>query len=256
MEQNKTLSTKNVLTIIFFGAIAMLLALGISFWQTPKYKSSIKLLTVFNQTNIDAYTASKTANYITSVLGEVIYSDSFIESVMKSGNIDDNLGYGSENRQKNWKKKVKTSVLENKGIIIVETYSDNKSETVKLAEVIGNTLVSQHGNYDGAADRVELKMIDMPTSYEKWSMIKILQDTGMGFIAGLLFGLTFIVIFPNHKLFDFKKKQFVAIPGYQPNYNYNQFNNQAATQNSYSSQSNNPWLSGYNPESDGDKGQQ
>jgi capsular polysaccharide biosynthesis protein len=251
MEQNKTLSSKNILTITLFGVIAMLVALGISLWQTPKYKSSIKLLTVFNQTNIDVYTASKTANYITGVLGEVIYSDTFIESVIRSGSIEDNLGYGSENRQKNWKRTVKTTILENKGIIIIETYSDKKIDAIKLAEAVGNTIIKEHCKYDGSADRVSLKMIDNPTSYDKWSTFKIMRDTAMGLVAGLLFGLTFIVIFPGHRLFEFKRKQYVAIPGGTPtdvygqpyNYNPNENYNQAPT--GHTPQSNSPWLAGH-----------
>lgn len=253
MERDKMLNAKNILTIAFFGVLLMLLALGVSLWQTPKYKSSVKLLTVFNQSNIDVYTASKTANYITGVLGEVIYSNAFIDSVMRSDNIEDNLGYGSENRQRAWKKSVKTTILENKGIIIIETYSSKKSDAIRLAEEVGNTLIREHGNYDGSADRVSLKMIDTPSSYDSWAIFKVMRDTAMGLIAGLLIGLTFIIIFPNHRLFDFKKKYYVAIPeAHENNFNlsasqvYNNYEGGKTnpTHSGYVPQSNNPWLNG------------
>ncbi len=256
MEKNTNKNIKNFLTVGFFGALIMLLALSISLWQTPKYKSSIKLLTVFNQTNIDAYTASKTANYITNVLGEVIYSNAFINSVMKSENIEDNLGYGNENRLKAWKKSVKTTILENKGIIIIETYSEKKTDAIKLAEVIGDTLIKEHGNYDGSADRVSLKMLDNPSVYDSWALFKIIRDTLLGLIAGLLIGLTFVIIFPNHRLFDFRKKYYETIPELHANnfyssdsqiynayHNYESINNSSSNPE-YKPQRNNPWLSG------------
>lgn len=251
MEQSKLFNSKNILTITFLGVLLMLVTLGISLWQTPKYKSSIKLLAVFNQSNIDVYTASKTANYITGVLGEVIYSNAFINSVMRSGNVEDNLGYGNENRQKAWKKSVKTTILENKGIIIIETYANKKSEAIKLSEEVGSILVRDHGNYDGSADRVNLKIIDTPSSYDDWAILKIIRDMIMGLTAGLLIGLTFVIIFPNHRIFDFKKNYYVAMPEAQNNPNPSTtqtYNNQGIEKNNqthtnYVPQSNNPWLS-------------
>jgi len=254
MESNKILSTKNIFAIIFFAIMVMVLAAVISLWQTPKYKASAKLLTVFNQTNVDPYTASKTANYITGILGEVIYSDSFINSVMKSGTIEDTLGYGSENRQKKWKKMVETKILDNRGIIIVDAYGDNKYTTARLAEAIGNTLISQHGLYDGSSDSISIKMIDSPTIYEQWSMFKILRDILLGFLAGLLLGLTFVVIFPNHRLFVFQSRSTyqpnkpVDQPQKYQNYPIYQKPAQETTQPTYTPHSDNEWLKGYYPD--------
>lgn len=207
MSNNKLNSPKNILTVGFISLLVALAAFSFSLWQTPSYKSTVKLLAVFNQSSIDTFTASKTANYITGILGEVIYSDSFIDSVYSSnGNLADNLGQGSEKRQKSWKKIVKTQILDNRGIVIIDVYGDDKTQTNLLASSIGSVIVSQHGTYDGSQDRVAIKMIDTPSVYESWSSAKIISDTGLGFLAGLLIGFTLIVIFPNHKLFEFKKK--------------------------------------------------
>jgi len=212
MSSNKFTSLKNLLTVGFIALLIALAAFSFSLWQTPNYKSTVKLLAVFNQSSIDTYTASKTANYITGIMGEVIYSDSFINSVYKSdSNLADNLGQGSEARQKNWKKIVKTQILDNRGIIIIDAYGNDKNQTSELASAIGSVIVSQHGLYDGSQDRVAIRMIDIPSVYESWSTTKILSDTGLGLIAGLLIGFTLIVIFPNHKLFEFKKRNQILI---------------------------------------------
>ncbi len=221
MTTNSLVNLKNFLTIIFIALLLALAAFSFSLWQTPSYKSTIKLLAVFNQSDIDTYTASKTANYITGIMNEVIYSDSFINSVYKNdGNLIDNLGQGSEIRQKNWGKTVKTQVLDSKGIMIIDVYGNDKSQTNLLASNIGEIIINQHGLYDGSQNRVNIKMIDVPSIYESWSGNKILTDTGLGFLAGILIGFTLIVIFPGHKLFDFKKKNrirpnFPAAKNYQ-----------------------------------------
>ena len=199
---------KNFLTVGFLTVLLTLVAFSISLWQTPHYKATAKLITVFNQDNIDTYTASKTANYITGVLGEVIYSDSFVNSVLKSEpNLINNLGNNSETRQKNWSKMVKVKILENKGVIIIDTYGDNKYQTNLLASAVAYTIINQHGLYDGSQDRVAIKIIDNPTIYEKWTATKIFRDTLIGFLAGLLLGFTLIVIFPNHRLFETSTKR-------------------------------------------------
>lgn len=271
MNSNKLSSAKNILTVGFIGLLMALSAFSFSLWQTPQYKSTVKVLAVFNQSNIDTYTASKTANYITGIMGEVIYSDSFIDSVYKNdNNLIDTLGQGSEMRQKNWSKLVKTQILENRGIIIVDVYGEDKAQTNLLASAIGSIIVNQHGLYDGSQDRVAIRMIDTPSIYENWSSAKIISDAGLGLIAGLLIGLTLIIIFPNHKLFVFKRKEQVlfeaplsakpestdsrenepAVPASQP----------IAYDNAHDSQTDNaptkapnPWLDQYYEENFNDK---
>lgn len=212
MNSNKLATPRNALTVGFIGLLIALAAFSFSYLQTPNYKSTVKLLAVFNQSSIDTYTASKTANYITGILGEVIYSDSFIDSVYRSeSNLADNLGRGSEARQKAWKKIVKTQILDNRGIISIDVYGNDKNQTNLLASAIGSTIVGQHGLYDGSQDRVAIRMIDTPSVYESWSAAKIMSDTGLGLIAGLLAGLALIVIFPNHKLFESSQKK-VSLP--------------------------------------------
>jgi capsular polysaccharide biosynthesis protein len=253
---SKLFSLKNFLTIITLSILIGVASFSFSFWQTPKYKSTVKLLTVFNQNNIDTYTASKTANYITGILAEVIYSDSFINSIY-NGNAEliDDLGYGSEKRQKNWNEKVKTKTLENKGILIIDAFGNDKNQTRLLATAIGETIASQHGLYDGSADRVTIKIIDTPSILESWSTTKIARDTAIGFLAGLILAFTFIVIFPNHQLFEFnsKKKYYQNLyttPGRQTETAMNQapeINSQTSAyyQNEATRKTDNPWLEKY-----------
>ncbi len=200
-------SAQNILTVACFGLLIALLAFSASLWLTPRYKSTIKLLAINSDANIDTFTASKTANYITGILGEVIYSDSFISGVFSSEpNLIDNLGQNSEQRQKKWNKAVKTTIQDNTGIIIIDAYGDDKYQTALLASTIGGSIVKNHSQYDGSDQRINIKIIDSPSIYETWSIKQIAQDTALGFIAGLLFGFTLIMIFPGHRLFESKKR--------------------------------------------------
>lgn len=209
MSKDNLLRSKNILTIIFVALFLGILAFSISLWQTPRYKASVRLLAVFNQTDIDTYTASKTANYITGILSEVIYSDSFIDSVYKSNSkLINNLGSNKEKSQKIWKRQLKTKTIDNKGIIIIDAYGENRYQTHLLVATVSQTIINQHGIYDGSADRVTIKMIDAPTIYDSWSLTKIITNSLIGILAGLFIGFTFVIIFPEHRLFEFKPKKY------------------------------------------------
>lgn len=200
---NIIFNAKNVKTIAFIALIAVILALGLSFIQTPKYKSSTKLLVVFNQDNMDVYTAAQTANYIASVLSEVVYSNSFIDNVFKSNfGLNDNFGLDQENRLKSWKKMVKVKTRENKGIILIDVFHQDKNQATQFAQAISSTLIAKHNLYHGSGEKVALKIIDEPITSQHWAQPKIIQNTLLGLIAGLILGFTFIVIFPEQKLIE------------------------------------------------------
>lgn len=202
MNSHSVFSFKNITTIILFGLLVMIVTLGITASQTPHYKSSAKLLVIFNQDTMDTYTASRTSNYITSILSEVIYSDSFMTNVFSSNSdLQDNLGYSQEVRQSNWKKIVKVTTQENKGIIMIDTFGNDRKQTNELAETVTNVLIEKHGLYDGSDDHVIIKAIDQPSIYLNWASTKIIRDTVIGFFAGILIGLTFVILLPGQMLY-------------------------------------------------------
>jgi len=204
MESEKIFSVKNLKTAIIIAIIVAILSLAVSLWQTPKYEASVKMLVVFNQSNIDPYTASRTADYISNVLGEVIYSNSFVDQIFKSNfALKDELGTGQETRAKNWQKMVRVKIKENKGVMTVSVFNPDRDQANKFAEAITYTLITKHQLYHGFGDKVVLKIIDNPTASNQIAEPKILNNTGIGFLAGLVIGLTLIVIFPEQKLFEF-----------------------------------------------------
>jgi capsular polysaccharide biosynthesis protein len=178
------------------------ITLGTSIFITPKYKATSKLIVVFNQGNIDAYTASKNSSYITSILAEVVYSNSFIGDVLTNNyNLKDNLGMTNEARQKSWKKMIKISTLDAQGIIIVDSYNNDKYQAYQFAQSVSAVLMSSHGQYDGFGDKVIIKQIDNSSLSDNWYPLQIIKNTILGFLAGLFLGITFIVIFPQQQIF-------------------------------------------------------
>lgn len=226
MEENNIFNSKNVKTIIVFGLIFAILALTISLIQPPKFKSSSKLLVVVNQDSIDSYTASRTADYISNILSEVVYSNSFIDNVIKSQfNIEDDFGITPEQRIKNWEKRINIKTKENQGIIFIEAFHTNKDQAHQLAQAVSYTLITKHEGYHGMGSRVSVKMIDSPMLPKQKDQPKIWLNTILGLAAGLIFSLTFVIIFPEQKLYrifvwrGFRDDEMMTL---ESHHNYNQ----------------------------------
>jgi capsular polysaccharide biosynthesis protein len=204
MNPENIFNSKNVKTILFITAIVVILGLVISLIQTPKYKSSAKLLVIFSQDNMNPYTSAQTSNYIAGILEEVVYSDSFINAVFKTNfDLENDLGFNQEEKMKSWQKMVKPRLQENKGIITIDVYHNDHEQANNFAQAISYTMITNHSVYHGSGDSVVVKMIGTPNASEKWDQPNIPQNLMLSLIAGVFISLTFIIIFPQQELVNF-----------------------------------------------------
>ncbi len=206
MDSENIFNAKNLKTAALIATIGLIIALTISLIQTPKYKASAKLLVIFNQENMDIYTASQTSNYLSEVLSEVVYSNSFIKNVFESKfNLNDNLSQERTERLKSWRKMVRVKSRQNKGIIIIDVFHHDRNQAGEFAQAISYVLVTKHKLYHGSGDKVALKIIDSPSASQHWAHPRTLQNGLIGLFAGIIVGLTFIVIFPDQQLLKWLK---------------------------------------------------
>lgn len=203
MNENSFLNFRNIKTVIIITLTVTILSLIFSFLQTPKYESSVKLLVFLNQPNMDAYTTAQTSNYLTGVLSEVIYSNSFMGNVYQDNpGLKKDLGNSQEDQKKNWEKTVKVTTQEDRGLIFIDVYHSDRNEAAKLSQAVAYTLINRHAFYHGLGDRVSVKMIDTPVTSEKLAQPKILRNSFLGLGAGLALGLALIIIFPQQRIFS------------------------------------------------------
>ncbi len=201
MQTNPVINAKNLKTVVIITVILVIFSLIMSFMQIPKYESTSKLIVVFNQENIDVYTAAQTSNYIAGILSEVVYSHSFIDAVLASNfDLQDTLGFSQEKRLKNWQKMVKVRIQDNKGIMIIDVLNTDKNQAHQYAQAISYVLITKHAQYHGSGDKVSLKIIDTPVISDKWAQPNIPQNILLGALAGLLIGISLIVVFPEQRL--------------------------------------------------------
>jgi capsular polysaccharide biosynthesis protein len=202
MSEKELFSPKNIKAIFIIALMVFILNLGFNLIQIPKYKSSFKLLVVSGQETNDIYTATQTSDYIAGVLGEVVNSSSFINNVIqREHSLEKELGNDVTRQQENWKKMVRVQSGQNKGMITIDVLNANRTKANVYANAILSTLLSKHETYHGAGEKIALKVIDRPAASEKKVQPKVLQNAFLGLIAGLVLGLSYIVLFPKQNIF-------------------------------------------------------
>ncbi len=181
-------------TIVAIMAIFLVIGAVVIFSQRFKYSSSSQVLVVqeYNRT-VDAYTASKSSEYLSSVLANVITSNSFFTKVKEAGfGIDtDYFGTEAKDEMKTWQETVSAKSLNDSGIIAISVYHPDRAQAEKIVRSINYVLMTQHTAYHGSGDSVKIRLIDQPIT-SKFPVkpnipLTVVLAIGLGFVTSLVY---------------------------------------------------------------------
>jgi capsular polysaccharide biosynthesis protein len=189
-------------------ALIVFLAIAIIFSavQPFKYGSSLTLLTIHSfSENIDPYVASKSNEYLSNLLSQIVYSGSFFAKVKESGfKIDKNYFSGSEKKQiKKWAKTVKAKSIGDTGMITIDVYHSNRAQAEEIARAVAYTLQTTHSQYHGFGNSVEIKIIDEPLTSNYPVKPNLPLNLALAVIFALFFSFCYIYLFPEER-YDFR----------------------------------------------------
>lgn len=164
---------KSFLTILsrkrktVYGVMALFLVLAIALIavQRFKYSAESQLLVVQEYSGVvDAYTASKSSEHLSSVLASVVSSNSFYTKVITTSPSINTAYFGSnpKDQVREWGNTVKAQSINDSGIIAITVYHPDKTEAEKIAGAVNYVLMTQHSAYDGAGEAVKVRLIDQP----------------------------------------------------------------------------------------------
>lgn len=190
-------------TIISIALIFLILVLVVTFIQPLKYRATTKILITQNYgATADAYSVSRSNQFISSVLSQVIYSDLFFEDVLNSGfNIDNNIFSSDINKKKKqWQKMIKPIVINDSGMIVVHTYYQDKYQVGQINQAIAYTLKTKHNIYHGLGNRVNVKIIDKTIVSNFPVKPNVILNVVFGLVIGILLGIGFVYLYPNKKI--------------------------------------------------------
>jgi capsular polysaccharide biosynthesis protein len=188
-------------TIAIIMSIFLSVAILASAVQPFKYGSSLKLLTIntFNET--DPYTVSRSNEHLSNLLSQIVSSNSFFGKVKdSSSNIDASYFNGDSKKQmKKWNKTAKAKGLGDTGMISIDVYHTDPSQATEIARAVAYVLQTDHGQYHGFGDKVQIKMIDEPITSSFPVQPNVLMNLSLAIIFGLLFSLGYIYLFPEER---------------------------------------------------------
>ncbi|MFA4941624.1 MAG: Wzz/FepE/Etk N-terminal domain-containing protein [Patescibacteria group bacterium] len=207
-------------TILSVAFLFFFLSLAITFISPLEYRATTKLLITQNDNSGDAYTLSRSNQFLSSVLSEVVYSSSFFDQVLKAGfNIDQTIFSSDQNKNmKKWRHMVSARSIGDTGMIVIDTYNKDKYQVSQVNQAVAYILQTKNSLYHGLGDKVSVKVIDK-TSVSDWPVKpNIILNAILGVIFGLIIGFCFAYLYPEKKFITKKDKKLASCV--EENYKY------------------------------------
>lgn len=187
---------------LFIIAMSVLLSFGASISMTPQYKSSVRLLVIQRQTaSLDAFSASRSAETVATLLSRIVYSTSFYDRLGDAGyELKNDFSSDPAKRKKEWEKAIVANASTN-GSLEIDVYHPDREGAEAYALAIAHVLVNNGKDYHGGGSSVEIKMVDRPFTTSKPATPHIFQNTILGFFGGMVISISLLLMlyFYNEK---------------------------------------------------------
>jgi len=182
--------------------VTIVFALIVSLVQPFQFSASTKILIIQKQErNLDAYTATKSAERIGKNLVNIIYTSSFYNEVIEANSeIASKFPSDDVKRRKMWEKNIKANVIPETGILEVKVYDVDRQYASQLVRTIAYVLVDKGAEYHGGGTDVEIKIVDDVFISKYPVRPNIIVNLSLAVIIGALLGSAFVVLNEAGKL--------------------------------------------------------
>ena len=179
-----------ILAGLFLGAVSFLFLVT----TQKSFKASADLLVVQNQNGFtDYYALSKSADFLTGVLTESVYSEKFLEEMNNTGKISQQfLPDNKLERLKEWERIVKINRNPGLGIIHVEVFGDSPNQVTEISNAITDVLINRNFLFLGKGQDLDVRVLNGPIWEKNPSIGSIILVAIGGFVIGFLLVLLWI----------------------------------------------------------------
>ena len=196
-------------TIVVIVFLTTALAFSVSAFLPAQYVSEVSILVIQKQTinKVDAFSAAKSAEYLSEILSQVIYSQSFLEDVLTAP-FENKVSFPADISQREllWQKMVETKKINDTGIVDIKVYAPSKREAAAMAQSVAWALSVRGHKYHGGGDWVKIITIDGPATSEMPAKPNLWLNTLLGFILGLFGAGAAVYFLDDFQLIIFQKK--------------------------------------------------
>lgn len=176
--------------------IAVVVTLLLAVVSPFKYRATAKVLIIQNQVaNLDAYTATKSAEKIGKNLTEVISNSIFYNEVVKANpSLAAEFPSDDQKRRKAWQKDVETTIISETGILQMSAYNVDKQKAAELLQTISTVLLARGQEFHGGGDAVTMKVIDDIYVSKYPVSPNVPLNLAFALVAGLIFGTLLVIL--------------------------------------------------------------
>jgi capsular polysaccharide biosynthesis protein len=195
-----------IVSIIVFALIAFI----ISVIMPAKYQSDISMIVVQEQESekVDAFSATKSAEFLSNIFTRVIHTTSFFNDVQDAPfDVRRDFSHDPEEWEKEWKKVISVKKVNNTGIMHISVLDESRKTAEETAKAAAYILTTKGDKYHGGGDRVTVRLIDGPNTPLRPTVPRILPNTIIGGLFGGVLAVVFIYFFPNKFCLSQKKRE-------------------------------------------------
>jgi capsular polysaccharide biosynthesis protein len=180
-----------ILAGMFLGAVSFLTLVA----TQKSFKSSLDLLVVQNQTgSADYYTMSRSADYLTNIITESVYSEKFLSEAFATGKISSSLlPRDNAERLKEWQKIVSVKKNSNVGILNVNIFADTQNQAAEISAAVADVLQNKNSLFLGQGQNLEIRILSGPIIEKNPSVSQIALASVGGMVTGTLLFLLFVI---------------------------------------------------------------
>ncbi len=188
------LAKKSLITVFLAGVFLGVLSFFLLVVTQKSSRATTDLLVVQSSGNVsDYYTMSKSADYLSGILIESIYSEKFLaEMKTVDSSAVDFLPVDKADRLKAWQKTVSLKKNVNAGIISAEVFGDSSKQTVKISNALIDVLTNKYSLFLGQGQSIEIKVLSGPIAEKNPTLAQIILVSIGGFIIGVLLNCLWI----------------------------------------------------------------
>jgi len=176
--------------IILVGLLTASLSFLFLVVSEKNFKANTDFLIIQNQTESqDFYSLFKSAEYVRDILSESLYSELFINEVIKTEKINSEfLPFDKRKRMKEWSRIVKVKSGSQPGIIGVEILGNNQKEVFGISESVIEVMITKNRLFRGEGN-IEVKVLSGPIIEKNPGLNNIAMVLIGGFALGFLISL-------------------------------------------------------------------
>ena len=158
------------------------------------FKVQTDFLIVQNQNEgQDYYTLSKSAEYLGNVLGESVYSELFVDEIVKTGKVDSEfLPFDKKERMKEWSKMVNVNRNPQLGMITVSVLNNNQKTASDISDGIAEVLTKKNYLFRGNGQDIEVRILTGPIVEKNPSFLNLFLVIVGGFLIGAILSIAWL----------------------------------------------------------------